>query len=712
MLFLRVMLLLLLSAGSLMAGEGMWLMTDVHRLPLDTLRAHGLRLSAADIYAPDRPSLTDVMVMLPGGTGSFISDSGLILTNHHIAYGAIQQLSSTANDYLRDGFLARDRSAELSTSYTASVITAIRDVTEEVRAAVPADLGPEERVKAVQAAMRAVETAAAREGELTTHRVSEMFNGLQYVLFTTLTLRDVRLVYAPPGSIGNFGGEVDNWIWPRHTGDFAIMRAYTGPDGKPAPYAPGNIPHRPRAFLPVSARGVQQGDVAMVMGFPGRTFRSFDAASAALAQESLPWQVRLGGERIAVLEAAGRNDRAVEIAYAARLRGIANGYKNYQGVLEGMRRADFLAVKRAQDEKLAAFIASTPDLRREFGDVIPALESAAAGSRAVSRKNALYMALMGGVDMLGTARRVAAFAERTGADGAERPSGEERTALRDSLARSLGMANPAVDRATLEAMILLSAELPAGQRIPAFDAVTRGRTGDELRRTVRGYVEELYEESRLTAPEKLLDLLGDDPDDMLDDPFVRLRQELAADQAPVTAAIQKNQTLTGHHRARYIAARMRMDSTRLFYPDANRTLRFGYGLVTTLEPRDAVHLSHVTSLRGVMEKEDDEEPFLVPPRLRELWEKKDFGGYGADGDMPVAFLATLDNTGGSSGSPVINGRGELIGCAFDGNWEGVLGDYHYQDRLNRAISVDARYMLFVLDRFAGAQNILRELVIR
>ena len=476
------------------------------------------------------------------------------------------------------------------------------------------------------------------------------------------------------------------------------------------------MPFAPKAFLPISTKGVQQGDVAMVMGFPGRAFRYHDASSVGLAHDvTLPWQIDLSATRIAILEEAGKSDRALELQYASRLRGMANSYKNFKGVLEGMQKADFLSVKRAQEADLAAFVASTPDLQREFGDVISSLQKANGEVGQVARTNALFTALSGSVDMLGIARRVNGFVERFAPDeqgNTVSPTDEERTAFRDSLMRTYTSMNPGVDRAMLEAMMRKSAELPSDQRIAVFDRITRNATGVELQRHVGEYLDDLYAESRITTPDRLADLLKEDADDILDDPFVRLRRELAEGQTPVTTRMQKAQTAISHERGRYIDALMRMKKTDLVYPDANRTLRFGYGLVTTLEPRDAVKLGYRTTLRGVMEKEDDETPFLVPPRLRELWERKDFGPYAENGDVTVAFLATLDNTGGSSGSPVINGRGELIGCAFDGNWEGVLGDYYYQERLNRAICVDARYMLFILDKFAGAKNILQELVIR
>ena len=703
--------LLILFSRSLFAEEGMWLLDAVYKLPLEQMRPHGLMLSPSRIYSPDSTSLKDAIVHLGGGTGSFISASGLIITNHHVAYGSIQALSSVQNDYLRNGFLARTRQEELSTATTAEIVMAMKEVTTEVLGALSDTLSPEQRSLAVQERIRAIE-AAAQGDTGATHRVVEMNNGVQYYLFTTLTLRDVRLVYAPPTSIGNFGGEVDNWMWPRHTGDFTILRAYVGPDGKPAKYAADNLPFRPRQFLPISSRGVKEGDFAMVMGFPARTFRYREAAGVELARDiTLPVQIDLYKTRIDIIESMAADNRAIGIKYASKVRGIANASKKYVGVLEGMRRTDLVARKRAEEEQFGRVGTGSPADRAQWSALLAEIESATDEARRVERKNQILSNLTSAVELIGIANRFLSYASLPA--GFDTRPEKEITSLREYLDRIFKNHDTQVDRAMMVAMILKSDAMPADQRIEAFQSITEGKTGEELERRVREYVEGLYGDSRLATRDGCEELMQKDQEEMLADPVVRLAAQVSKEQEPVTVATNAYATRIGQLRRRYARALADRDQAPLAYPDANRTIRLTYGTVQDLHPRDAVVLAPQTLLGGVIEKEQKTEPFIVPAALKELWQKKDFGPY-ADpklGDVPVAFIADLDITGGNSGSPVINGRGELIGCAFDGNWESVVGDYLYQERYNRSINVDVRYVLFILDKFAGARNILEELVI-
>jgi hypothetical protein len=698
--------------------EGMWLLDAVEKLPLAKYRNHGLELTPQQIYNPNGTSLKDAIVLLPGGTGGFVSNQGLIVTNHHIAFSGIQSLSSVHDDYLKNGFLARTRDEELSTSYTAEIVASMEDVTAEVMAAVRDTMTADQKASAVQTALKEIgERARSTNAELT-YRTSTFYNGVKYYLFGYEVLRDVRLVFAPPSSIGNFGGEVDNWTWPRHTGDFALVRAYVSPQGKPAPYSRENIPYKPKMFLPLSSRGAVEGTFAMVMGFPGRTFRYQDLSSIRLAHdETLPALIDLYKTRVNIMEQFGKDDREVQIKYAYKLRRLANSFKNYEGVLEGMRRASFLEVKRKEADALEAFIQSSPELKKKYGSLLTDMQTATEDLHRVNRKNLMFANLTGAVELIAIANRFRGYAENPPVDslGKVRKYSEvERAPMRDYIATAFKDLDIRVDMEMLVAMMLKNVRMREDQQIEYLRKITGQRSPAEMERRAREFANDLYEDSKLTSVAKCERLLLQDTDDILDDPFVKFAVKIAEEQGPIAGQVSGVNTTISRLRTAFTEVLLKFKSDPVVYPDANRTLRMTYGRVEPLEPRDAVHLSYITSLRGVMEKETGEEPFVVPSKLKELWEKKDFGKYydATLGDVPVAFIAKLDITGGNSGSPVINGRGELIGCAFDGNWEAVVGDYYFQDKYNRSINVDSRYMLFILDKFAGAENIMKELVVR
>ncbi len=712
-----IMLIMLFASPAARTEEGMWFLDSVQKLPLDTMKTHGLELTAADIYRPDGTSLKDAVVLLSGGTGSFISNAGLILTNHHVAYGAIQSLSSPENDYLEKGFLAHTHEEELSTSYTADIVVGLKDVTREVLSAVSDTMAPADRSLAIRTKTRAIEAEATGAGDLTS-RVSELYGGASYYLFTFLTLKDVRLVYAPPSSIGNFGGEVDNWIWPRHTGDFSIMRAYTAPDGKPALYARENIPYVPKKFLPVSRTGGKKGEFAMVMGFPGRTYRYMESAGVRLAiEQTLPTLIDLYGVRMSIIEEMGKDDRTLQIKYASKLRRLNNPYKKYIGTLECMRRADVVNLKEREETAFRSSLASLPDLRQGYGTLLHDMDSVTQRMRKVNLKSQMFANLNSAVELLGIARRLITYTEGFPHDSLGNtlePTEKEKGPVREYLKKVFRNLDIRVDREMLIAMILKSDEMPPEGQITVLRKITGDKSGRELRPAIREYADELYEETALASQAGCEKLLDKDSAAILDDPCIRLASDLSEEEIPITAEVMAYNSAIGRLRSSYVDAWLKWKDGRLIYPDANRTLRLTYGLVEGLEPRDGVRYSPFTTLGGVMEKETGVAPFIVPEPLRTLWEKKDFGPY-ADpklGDVPVAFLATLDSTGGNSGSPVINGKGELIGCAFDGNWESLAGDYQYQGRYDRSINVDSPYILFLLDKFAGAKNILQELVIR
>jgi hypothetical protein len=705
-LLLCALALFLTFAGRTM-DEGMWLLDTIGKLPVSEMKKHGLELTSEQIYSANGPSLKDAIVLLGGGTSSFISAEGLMITNHHVAFGGIQSLSSLKADYLKDGFWAKTRDEELSTSYTAQIVTEIKDVTAEVLSAVNDTMSAEKRSAAIREKSREIENAAKGTTDLT-YRVSDMYSGVSYYLFGFQTLNDVRLVYAPPSAIGNYGGEVDNWIWPRHTGDFSLMRAYVGPDGKPAKYSKDNVPFHPKVFLPVSAAGYDEGSFAMIMGFPGRTFRYREASSVQLSKdESLPLTVDLYRTRMDIIDAASRADRSVAIKYASKVRGVANTYKNYLGTLEGMRKADLLDIKKKDEEKFTAWVNSSPELTKKYGTLLADMAKANNDSRAWNQKSIYLTNLTTGVDMVRLANRFRTYAQTSQTDA-------DKAGVREALNSTFKNFDLGVEKQLLTALILKGAELPESQQLDAIKEIYGSKTGAKREEAVKEFVDDLYSDSDISTPEGCEKLLSKSGEKILKDDYLKFAAKIDAEQGPVMQKQNPFNATIAKLRAKYVQARLEWKKGDLVYPDANRTIRFTYGQVKPFKPRDAVEYNYFTTLSGVMDKETGEDPFTVPAKLKELWQKKDFGRY-ADpktGDVPVAFIADLDITGGNSGSPVINGKGELIGCAFDGNWEAVVGDYYFQPELNRTIAVDSRYVLFVLDKYSNAQNILKEMVIR
>jgi len=705
--FVFLALALALAAG---ADDGMWM---PHQMKALDLKALGLRMDPGDLYKTDGTGLMSAVVNLGGGTGEFVSAEGLVLTNHHVAYGAIQRASSKENDYINNGFLARTRAEEIpAQGYTVGVLLGYEDVTAKVNAYFKPKMTPRQRYDAFDKAQKELIAAGEKGGKDLRCTLAAMYSGNAYYLYTFKQIRDVRLVYAPPQDLGNFGGETDNWMWPRHTCDFSFLRAYVGPDGTAADFSPSNVPYKPKVWLKVSLDGFKEGDFTFVMGYPGRTYRNYALAELKADQENMARRIRDIQDIIGFYEAAGKSDKEIEIRYAGQVKGLYNGLKNMQGKLEGFVKYDLTAKKAAQEKALVDWIGADPARAKKYGGAPAALEAFLARQKAFSARSELLNGALGGSTILSQAYTIVrAVPELQKPDKDREPAYQERNVPR--LKQGIQLAERsyvfAIDRELLKwTLKRLKAAHPDAAKWPAALQGLAAGTDDE----VAGRVDAMYAKTAFGDSAKRLELLGLKPAALaaVDDPFLKL----AASMETELKGLREEGKGMGREGAdikmAFEAAILEMKKGT-YAPDANGTIRFTYGPVMGYAPRDAVWYVPQTTVKGVVEKETSEPPFKVPAKIKELWRAKDFGPY-ADaklGDVPACFLNTTNVTGGNSGSPTLNAKGEQVGIIFDMTYESVIGDYYVIPELQRSISVDVRYVLWVTDKFSGATHIIREM---
>jgi hypothetical protein len=695
------------------ADEGMWLPLFVERLNYVDMEEMGLQLTAEEIYSINNSSLKDAIIIFGGGcTGEIVSPEGLIFTNHHCGFGAIQSHSTIEHDYLTDGFWAMSKKEELKNDrLKAKFLVRIEDVTERVLSELNDEMSEKERTGKV----REIGKEISDEAEKDTHynaSVRGFFGGNEYYLFVYEVYSDIRLVGAPPSSIGKYGADTDNWMWPRHTGDFSIFRVYTGPDGKPAVYAKENIPLKSKYYLPISIAGVEQGDFAMILGYPGGTQRYLSSWGVELAiDESNPTVVKIRDKKLKIMREQMDANETVRIQYASKYARTSNYWKYFIGQTKGLKRLKVYDKKRKQEEQFNEWVNADASHKEKYGQALSLMEEGVDDSKEFNLTS-IYLneAIARGSEILMFSRRFDKLKEMLNQKDKDKDAIENQVeSLRGTVEDYFKDYYEPVDRQLLSAMLeMYFQNVPKNQQPEMLAEINKKYNGDFIE-----YANKLFDKSVFASAEKINAFLDKPKAKTLEkDPATKLLNAFFEKLPEFRSALQAAGAKSDKGERLYIAGLREMEPDKKFYPDANFTLRFTYGQVLDYFPADAVHYNYITTLKGVMEKEDPSNwEFVVPEKLKDLYEAKDYGQYGEDGKMIVCFLTNNDITGGNSGSPVLNAYGELIGLAFDGNWEAMSGDIAFEPELQRTICVDARYVLFIIDKYAGAQNIIDELKI-
>lgn len=686
----------------LTADEGMYPLSEIARLDLES---KGLQIDVSEIYNPDGVSLVDAICQVGGGTGEFVSVDGLILTNHHIAFSGVTDASTPEKDFLRDGFTAPTRQEELlARGYNCRITEAYRDVSKDVLGVVTAGMSPAQRSDAIQERMRKLAKDEEAGRENISCEVSEMFPGKSYVLFTYRIILDVRLVYVPPLAVGNFGGEIDNWVWPRHTGDFSFLRAYVAPDGKTAAYAKENVPYKPKRHIKVAPKGVSEGDFVFILGYPGRTYRHKTADYIALYQNViLPYLSSRYDYMIETMDNAAEGNRALQLAFADLTKGLANATKNYKGKLQGLRRLGLVDKRRAEEAALQRHIESSPELRAKYSNTQMELRGVYAEYEATALQEII-------ASQLSRNQYFALLSSVTKSVEKGEVTGEKVTRMQRFIEANYNQIHRDTEIEFLATLLYDFSKLPAAQR-PVSLAGLIGTDADRATAITR--VREAFLKSAIASHGGINVIAGWSREQLAgsSDPFVTLVRELGAVNEQIIARRRTRDGELKRLEGEFIDAKMAWQK-KDFIPDANSTLRLTYGYIRGYAPADATYYKPQTTLRGLIEKNSGVEPFDAPPRLVELFNTRNYDKSYEDAlleDVPVAMLYNMDTTGGNSGSPVLNARGELVGVNFDRAYEATVNDYQWSEDYSRSIGADIRYVLFVAKYLGKADFLLREL---
>jgi hypothetical protein len=709
----RITLLMLgafvLIINTTKADEGMWLLNLINQLNIKQMNQEGFKLTAEDIYSINKSSLKDAIVIFGSGcTGEIISEQGLILTNHHCGYGSIQKHSSPEHDYLKDGFWAKTIEEEIPTQgLNVTFLVRLEEVTNQVMAVLNPQMTEPERDDAIKMISEEIEKKA-KEGNGYKTIVKNYFGGNQFFLVVYEVFNDVRLVGAPPTSIGKYGADTDNWMWPRHTGDFSIFRVYASKENKPAEYSKENVPYKPKKALVISLKGVKKDDFTMILGYPGRTQRYMTSMEVeSQINISNKNRIYIRGIRQEILLKDMLADRAINIKYASKYSGSTNAWKKAIGQNKALKRLKVYDIKKGEEKKFSEWVSENSQRKEKYSEALDLIKQGVEGE-----KNFTYVtqyiseSLIRGIEIVSMADKSTKLYEAYILNNSDSIQ-KNISKLRKEAKKFYKDYNASTDQKVSKAMFKIFSDNVNKSFHPDFyktiDSVYQGdfnRFSDNLFDN-SFFIDSTKFNEFIQSPS--LVALEHDPAFIIIKSINSKDKEIKKLQEPFDGKLKKGQRL-------YIAGILEMNQGKAMYPDANSTMRLTYGQVKDYYPMDAVHYDFQTTLDGAMEKEDpDNWEFVVPDKLKDLYKNKDFGRYAMNGKMPVAFISTNDITGGNSGSPVMNAKGELIGTAFDGNWEAMSGDIVFEKQLQRCINVDIRYVLFIIDKYAGATRLINEM---
>jgi len=708
-----VLLLVLIFGTMLIADEGMWM---PHQMKMLNLADEGLEMDPDDLYKPDGTGLMSAVVDLGGGTGSFVSDKGLIFTNHHVAYGAIQRASTPEHNYLEDGFLAKDLSEEiLAPGYTAGVLLSYEDITEAITSKLTKKMSAMERYEAIDKAKKDLIAKAEEEAGDRFAEIASMYSGNKYYIFKYKKIKDVRMVYAPPGALGNFGGEIDNWMWPRHTCDFTFLRAYVSPEGVGVEYNEENVPYEPKINFNIAKEGVKENDFTFIMGYPGKTYRNYSTPEVKYDIEKLKKSIEDRLEYIEFFENASKDNKEIEIKYASKIKGLYNGLKNYRGKLEGFKKIDLVGKKKAADNEFENWVKADKSRKKEYKKIVNRLNTFLEEEYKVFNKKESGLSTLSssryGSALIGKAYQLTRIAIEGEKPDSERDSYYQERNI-PNLKRRLQFSERSYDKVVDEKFAVLAMDKyikKSDGNLPEFlqKIVKNG--------SVKTWVAEAYAKTKLGETEFSLSLVGKSPEELknLNDPLINFAFEMEKELSVLREQKHEMGQKLADLKKIYKKGLLEMNDDRIS-PDANSTIRFTSGHVKGYEPKDGVYYKPITTIKGVVEKDTGEKPFNTPAKFTELYKAKDFGNFAdkESGLVPACFLNTTNVTGGNSGSPTINAKGEVVGIVFDMTYESVTGDYYIVPEMQRVISADIQYVLFVTEKFSKASYLLKEMNVK
>ena len=721
LLFISLTVFFRFSVASTVPDEGMWLPMFIDRLNYIDMQKMGLKLTAKEIYDINNSSLKDAIVIFGGGcTGEMVSAEGLLLTNHHCGYGSIQAHSTVTNDYLKDGYWAKTREMELpNPGLSVRFLVRMEDVTAKINSFLNDNMPEKERF----AKIKMLSDSLIKDATMGTSNIAvvrSFFDGNEFYMFVYQVYKDVRFVGAPPSAIGKFGADTDNWMWPRHTGDFSMFRVYMTADGKPAEYNKDNVPYKPKKFLNVSVKGVKEGDYAMIMGYPGSTQRYMTSYGVKMALDiSDPATVKIRTIKLQIMKEDMDKSDAVRIQYASKYAGTANYWKFFQGEIKGLKRLDVVAQKKQLEDQFVKWYLADNTRMAKYGNVISDISDAYSYiSKYQIESTYINESIFRGSDILGYAMKYMVLHTKLMLKDKNMPEPGKTTYDPKKLEEEVKNQKEAVDlyfkdynlptdKKLFAALLKMYYDnVPQDQQPPYLQTIYEKNKGDFAK-----FTDAVFAKSMFASKEKIEAFLLAPKLKTLDkDPIYQLMTALYDNHIKIVQILTPfNDKLTRANRL-FVAGIREMQPDKKFYPNANSTMRLTYGVVKDYFPSDAVHFSYFTTLDGVMEKEDPtSDEFNVPAKLKELYKAKEYGRYGENGVMKTCFITNNDITGGNSGSPVLDGNGNLIGLAFDGNWEAMSGNIAFEPALQRTINVDIRYVLFIIDKYAGASNLISEM---